>query len=332
LDNDEKRGLLDQVVENLANLLDAVGVNTRRLRWKWERKRIQLREVKLNREVLLRSAKGKHKMCPACRALIDRSSSDCPDCGEPLGRVKGPGAGRLVTNLLPGVTAATSLIMLVNGFWFAMMLMAQIKSGTGGFSFDPEMLVRFGSGLSWRAELNDGTITGSEWWRIVTPIFLHGGILHFGMNSYMLLQLGRMVEDRFGTERFWVIYLGCGLAGSLLTQSVQYVNTVGASGAIFGLMGFLLIYNWRFGGIFGDVKNLLFRLAFFMIILSFMFNLDHWNHGGGVAMGMLFGALLPSHHRPPGPAAAAAWKILSVAGVLLVLLCFYKVSTVGKLT
>ena len=69
-----------------------------------------------------------------------------------MSKVKSPGVGRLVTNLMPGVTAATSLIMLVNGFWFVMMIMAQIKLGSGSGSlfggFDSELIVRFGSGLS----------------------------------------------------------------------------------------------------------------------------------------------------------------------------------------
>ena len=81
--------------------------------------------------------------------------------------------------------------MLVNGFWFILMIMAQIRaggSGGGGLSllgsFDTQLLLRFGAGLG-ALVFADG-----EWWRIIAPIFLHGGLLHFGFNTYVLLQLG----------------------------------------------------------------------------------------------------------------------------------------------
>jgi len=306
--------------------MDAVGLDSRRLRWKWEQRRVRLRETIANREMMVRSAKGRHKMCPACRALVERSASRCSECGESLSRVRAPGVNRLLTNLLPGVTAAASLIMLVNGFWFVMMLMAAMKSGTGGFSFDLEMMVRFGSGLSEPRMLNDGSVAGGEWWRLVTPIFLHGGLLHFGFNSFMLLQLGPMVESRYGTERFWLIYLLSGVAGSAASQLPRYVITVGASGAIFGLIGLLLVYNWRFGGVFGDVKTLLIRFAIYMVILSFVFpNIDHLNHLGGFVCGGALGFLMPSRQFRDR-SESLAWQVLAFAGVLLVLYCFYAVS------
>ena len=116
--DDEKPDVLDQAVAGLAQVMDAVGLNGRRLRWKWEQRRTRLRETAVDREMLVRSAKGRHKMCPACRALVEKSASRCTQCGEVLSGVRGPGVGRLLTNLLPGVSGAVSLLMLVNGFWF----------------------------------------------------------------------------------------------------------------------------------------------------------------------------------------------------------------------
>ena len=152
-EKDREPDFVDNLVERIATLMDSVGLNGRRVRWRWQAKRKEMAENRSQREVLLRGAKGKFKMCPECRALVPRNAATCPECGEPLGRVSKPSATRLVTNLLPGITAATSLIMLTNGFWFIMMMMAWIKSGTSGglglmSAFDPELLVRFGSGLS----------------------------------------------------------------------------------------------------------------------------------------------------------------------------------------
>ena len=123
--DENQKGLLDRVVFFIADTLDALGLNGTRLRWKWNQKRVQLGASGLRAEKLWRSARSKHKMCPSCRALVSRSAQTCEECGTPLASVRAPGLGRLIANVLPGATAATSLILLVNGFWFLMTMMAQ---------------------------------------------------------------------------------------------------------------------------------------------------------------------------------------------------------------
>jgi len=246
-----------------------------------------------------------------------------------------------VANLLPGVTAATSLIMLVNGFWFVIMFMAQMKSGIemrGGLfgSFDLELLVRFGAGISEPRQLSDGSVTGGEWWRIVTPIFLHGGLIHFAFNSYVLIQLGRISEEIFGTQRFWTAYLLCGLAGSAASQLPRYVITVGASGAIMGLMGLLLVYGWRRGGALGEgLKSSMIRFGIYILIFSLIsgragMGIDHYNHLGGFLCGAALGLVLPDRDLR-SRAEATTWQVTAMIGVLLVLFAFYKVAVQGRL-
>ncbi len=336
-DEEREPDWLDRLVEKLASVMDSFGLNGRRVRWRWQQQRREMAEARARREILARSAKGRHKMCPECRSLVEKGARECPECGVSLERVKAPSTGRLVTNLLPGITAATSLLMLVNGFWFVIMLMAQMKSGGAGglglFSaFDLEMLVRFGAGLSEPRMLADGTVTGGEWWRFITPIFLHGGLLHFFFNSYLLLNLGPIVEDLFGTERYWVIYLACGISGAMLTQKIHFVITVGASGAIFGLIGLLLIYGLRNHGALGEsMKSLIIRLLIYSFIMSVLIGgrIDHWNHLGGFLCGALAGYFLkgqPYRSR----AEAYAWQLLAVGGVAGVVFAFYKVATLGS--
>jgi rhomboid protease GluP len=87
------------------------------------------------------------------------------------------------------------------------------------------------------------TLNG-EWWRIITSCFLHFGILHFAFNMFALIQLGKAIEDFVGSMRMAVVYLFCGIAGG--TASNWWYNaslfsvSAGASGAIFGLLGFFL--------------------------------------------------------------------------------------------
>ena len=322
--DEDRPGFADRAVDLLATAMDALGLNGTRLRWKWGQRRARIAESGLRAEILWRSARARHKMCPACRALVPRGANRCTACGEGLASVRAPGVGRLIANVLPGATAATSLILLADGFWFLMTLMAHMRSGSEASllgSFGGELLFRFGSGFS------PLTLQG-EWWRFVTPIFLHGGILHFFFNSYVLLQLGPLVEEEFGTERFWVLYLLCGIAGSAASQFARPVNTVGASGALMGMMGLLLVYGWRAGGARGEaLRQAMLRYAMYIVILSLLVRggIDHVNHAGGFVCGALAG-LVVSAGSVRGRAAAVAWEVAAVAGVLLVLFSFYKIA------
>jgi len=315
--------LLDRIVELAARALNALGFNGTRLLWKWSQKRQQLGEKGLRSEMMWRSTKGRHRMCRSCRALVERSETKCPDCGADMRGVSAPGYGRLMSNLMPGLSSATSLVILANGFWLLMMLMAQMKAADPGgllASFSGELLVRFGSGYS-------PYTLGGQWWRIVTPIFLHGGLLHFFFNMYVLIQLGPLVESAYRTERFWAIYLVCGVAGSALSQLARPVNTVGASGAIFGLMGLLLVHAWREGGTMGaQIKQMLMRYAFYIVIFSLLIpGIDHWNHFGGFAAGAALGFFVGGGEYG-SRSERAAWQALACAGVGLVLVSFYMVA------
>lgn len=314
--------------------MDGLGFNGKRLRWKWRQKRSNLGEQSLKTEMAWRSAKTRHKMCQECRALVDRSARTCPACGASLSKVSTPGISRTFTNLLPGVTAVTGLILLVNGFNFLLLMLAHVKAGVdvGLFrGFDPDLMVRFGSGLSRERMLLDGRTTGGEWWRLVTPIFMHASMLHFFFNSFLLVQLGPLVQEIY-RSRFWVIYLACGLSGSLASQTPRFVNSIGASGAIMGLIGLLLVHGLRNRSQLGQaMKSLLMRLILYLVVLSLLFGgiIDHLAHAGGFACGALLALVLPEGE-PPSESSVRTWKVLSFLGVLLVLLSFAMVGGLGN--
>jgi len=329
-------GPLDRAVELLARLFNAVGLNGTRLQWKWRQRKLRGAEAGLRREIQWRSARGRHKMCPACRALVERSLVTCPECGESLRGVSAPGFGRYLSNLSPGRSATTTLLLAVNGLWFLLMLAASLRSDSRHSAaslqgFDPELLTRFGAGLSRPFRLSTEQVTGGEWWRLITPIFLHGGLLHFVFNSYMLITLGPLVEQIYGAVRYWPIYLACGIAGSAASQLPRVVVTVGASGAIMGLIGLLLVHGLRSGSMLGlAMKRFVLQLAVYMLVLSLLFgNIDHLNHIGGFACGGLLALVVPA--RPVRSAAeSTVWQLLSVAGVLLVLFAFYQVAVFAR--
>ncbi len=183
--------------------------------------------------------------------------------------------------------------------------------------------------LAWGANFGPATQDG-QWWRLVTAMFLHFGILHLALNMWALWDVGRLVERLFGRLRFAVLYLGAGVAGNLLSLVVQGNRAVsgGASGAIFGLYGALLVFLWRerkhvdrreFVWLFGAAS--VFTL-FTLIMGQVVPGIDNAAHIGGLVAGALLGRVLarPWAHASPrthgGRWIAAALLLLAVAGMV----------------
>ncbi len=324
-------GLLDRLVELLARAMDALGLNGTRLRWRWNQRRRDLGEAGLHAEMLVRSTRVPYKMCPSCRALVPRSARTCTECGAHLSSVRAPGVSRLLANLIPGATATTMLILLTNFVFFALVVMAPVPvpgreagSPLGRlFSFDAITQIRYGSGLALL------TVQLHEWWRIVTPLFLHAGLIHFAMNSYALVALGPLVEEEYGTERLAVIYLATGIAGSATSQLLRDVHTVGASGALCGLLGLLLVHGHRIGGAYGQrLRAVMGQNALLMIAMSLIPGIDLLNHAGGFAMGCALGLVTPS-----GPfrsrATEGVWVALAWGAGVVVLASFWMMAQHG---
>jgi rhomboid protease GluP len=316
---------LDRTVEALAKLLDSLGMNGTRLRWRWNQRRRLLGEQGMRAELMWRSAKAPHKMCPSCRALVPRSAQRCTECGESLRGVRGPGMGRVLSNLLPGISGATSLLMLVNGLLFLLMVMVPVPSdgervqGAQRILFlDWPTLFRFGAGYG------AATFLDGQWWRLVTPIFLHGGLFHILMNSYALLQLGPLTEQEYGRDRFLVIYILSGVAGFFASQ-IFGSRTVGASASLSGLIGLLLVYAYRHHRA-SAFKQVMLQNVILLLIISFAFPIVDWRaHLGGLVAGALFGLMVPPGNlRTRG--AERAWNVAALACVLLVLVAFWQVA------
>ena len=330
---EEAPGLLDRAVELLAKAFDAVGLNGTRLRWRWNQRRRDIGEAGMRAEMFARSTRGAHKMCPSCRALVPRSARTCSECGAHLSAVRAPGLTRAVGNLIPGATATTGIILGVNTILFAAMLMLPVQVPgevpaspmsrlIGGF--DGLTMIRYGSGYS------PLTLGFLEVWRLVTPVFLHGGIIHFIFNSRALVQLGPLVEEEYGTERLASIYLVCGIAGSAASQILRSTHTVGASGAICGLLGLLLVHGYRVGGSYGErLRSTILQNILIMAVLSFVIpQIDFLNHLGGLAAGAALGYVVPS-----GPfrsrATEALWQIFAWGSIVVGLWAFWMMAQHG---
>ena len=141
------------------------------------------------------------------------------------------------------------------------------------------------------AQFNPLTLD-KEWYRIFTHMFLHGGIIHLAVNMYALFFSGTRVEILVGTRKFLFLYVICGITAALNSLYWNLFTVgVGASGAIFGLFGFLLIadtFSKRKAG--KSVYSVLIHLALFVginLIIGSLLNADHAAHFGGLGAGIL---------------------------------------------
>ena len=123
------------------------------------------------------------------------------------------------------------------------------------------------------------------WWRLITAAFLHANLIHIGFNMLALWWFGAPVEQYLGRARFIGLYLVAGLAGSAGALLQTSAVTVGASGAIFGILGAMLILEWQATGRFGG--NAL-TLIVINLVFSFTFSGISWGgHVGGLIGGIL---------------------------------------------
>lgn len=135
-------------------------------------------------------------------------------------------------------------------------------------------------------------VKNGETWRLLTSVFLHSGISHLIFNSIALLAFGNLIETIFGKRNFLILYLCSGISGSALSVTFNS-NTisVGSSGAIFGMLGGLIIYYFFIKKVNPDyAKNNLFGLGLMLLINLFYglssSRIDNWAHLGGLLGGM----------------------------------------------
>ena len=134
-------------------------------------------------------------------------------------------------------------------------------------------------------------IAQGEYWRLLTPMFLHVGLAHLFFNSYALYIYGPAVERLFGRIKFILVYLVSGLVGSLLSYLLSPNNAAGASGAIFGLMGSLLYFRKEKRNLFQRVfgPGLLMIIGINLLYGFIQPGIDNWGHIGGLVGGFLMG-------------------------------------------
>jgi len=171
----------------------------------------------------------------------------------------------------------TWMILLVNFVMWGLMTLA-------GGSTDTGVLIKFGA-------MYGPLIIEGEYWRLITAVFLHVGIMHLIFNSYALYQLGSLAEIVYGRKRFVLIYFAAGITGSVFSFLFTRSVSAGASGAIFGLLGALLYFGRKKKGVFrkGFISNII-AIILINLFIGFTYpGIDNFAHIGGLVGGYISG-------------------------------------------
>jgi membrane associated rhomboid family serine protease len=239
-------------------------------------------------------------ICPDCM-IPAPVGHQCPECVEQARRDFRSGPGRALRG---GVSATNALLVAI-----AIPFVIEVILGGPQALFNPTAEILFDMGAMQPIAVADG-----QFWRLFTAMFLHVGLLHIALNAYFFWLFGRMVETSFGKTWMVLIYVVAGFLASVASYAFGPVTTlaVGASGAISGVFGAFIAYNYRRRQHAMNAANL--RLALTVIVLNAVIaigysSIDWRAHVGGLVAGFALGYLADSS----GPARQRA--VVRFAGV-----------------
>ena len=257
-------------------------------------------------------------MCPHCRAFITNKDKVCPYCNERVGprAIDRRDPRALIGGLIPHARFNTTTILLANFGLYLVTTLYSMKAGNESafFGIDGTTLLLFGAKFG-------PYIAIGQWWRLVTAGFLHGGLLHILMNSWVLFDQGSQVEEIYGASRMWVIYLVSSASGFFLSDLWNpMAPSVGASAGLFGVIGAMIALGVTHRGALGDaIKGMYVRWAIYALLFSLLPGIDMAAHVGGLAagFGVAYLAGQPRYEGSPveGFWRAGAWVCLAITAL-----------------
>jgi len=229
----------------------------------------------------------------------------CPEC------VKTKGQKVYTPSQLQGRPIVTQVLIGVN---VAVFVVGILIAGSEAASGNSGRLIAEGG-------LSSANVAAGEWYRLVTAGFLHAGLIHVGFNMFLLWILGRMLEPAIGSGRFLLLYVTSLLAGSFGVVIIDPGITVGASGAVFGLMGAAVVAQ-RYAGIdpwrSGIGPTIGINLLFTFLIPGISIG-GHVGGliGGAIAAFLLLGLSRQTGSPPVGIAACAGFGVACAVGSVI---------------
>ncbi len=263
-------------------------------------------------------------VCANCNRLVGINEEHCPYCGAWR-----PGLFGWAPALRMIVGARIDLIVLIIGTCvtlYAVALLLQpdaIFAGGGLLSIlspGRRALYQLGmtGGVAWQL---------GWWWTLITAIYLHGGLLHIFFNVMWIRNLGPPAAEAFGPARTFVLFNVSGATGFLASNLVSGATTIGASGAIFGLLAALIVYGRKRGS--SVMTQQLWQWAIILGIFGFLLpGVNNWAHVGGFAGGWIAANMMGfnDEQRESASVMLAALGLIVLTAIGFVL-SFYNVHT-----
>jgi len=260
------------------------------------------------------------KLCPACNALVGINATRCHECGANL-RFSLAALSKKFSALFGETeTPVTSALLVANILMFGVSLVITMQAGEAG-GFRTLWGMSGGGSFQLGASLPFFYLLGTnQWWRLVTAMFLHGGLIHIGFNMMTLMQFGPALEELYGSGRYFFLYVVTGALGFLASSLIGHFS-IGASGALLGLIGAMLAITSKRGGAFmRDLRSRLITSVTILFVIGFWggLGIDNSAHIGGFVVGFLLGKVYedrqPMNVKEKQRAYALGW----IAGIIVV--------------
>lgn len=236
-------------------------------------------------------------LCYACGKLNRVDASVCFYCGRrnPGLWGFGPGIGRLIG----GLDFAWLVTVVSAVAYLASLALDPRRVNLSGVF---ELLAPSSRSLYALGMTGAGPWQLGHWWTLLTAIYLHGSLLHILFNLLWVRQLVPEVEQVYGRARTIIIFTVSGVVCFLLSNIVSGVPTIGASGAVFGLLSAMVWYGRRRGGFFGAAVLRQYgswAIVLFVLGLISGTGVNNWGHAGGLIGGFVAAFIVgPTHERP----------------------------------
>lgn len=233
------------------------------------------------------------RVCQKCGSLTPANLPQCVQCGETSPELAAAQAEAMREAQF--ARAFFSRGAPFTWFFFGANIAVYVLVGLAGGP-EPGVLIEFG------AKVNS-LIDAGEYWRLIMPIFIHGGLIHLFFNSYGLYVLGPAVEKLYGSKKFVFLYLGTGILSILASYQFPWrgltLPSVGASGALFGLIGILTVFGFKYRDeLPGQFKKAFGARLLPIILLNLMIGfvipvIDNSAHIGGLLAGGILASFIP---------------------------------------
>lgn len=303
-------------VDRTTALAGKLGFNEIRVRWKLEGVRKRLAGVRFRATEQAGHVRYEHKICTSCGRLNAGDAEQCVRCEEPLGGHRWHMFQRLGLSLPFGLNLS-ALLGLAMIAVYGRLIWA--TDGEGILSFSVATLVHFGG--NW----TPAVLGFGELWRLGTSIFLHAGLWHLGFNLYALTIVGPTIEEVFGRGRMLLFFMVTGLVASLASTVAGGGVSIGASGALMGLIGLAAGWGHRDGTSIGrEIRNRMVRWSLLVVVFGIFIGADNVAHVAGFLAGGVIGLAFPPEvlARSSRPTVIVVqYGLGAAAAILSVVLC-----------